>query len=163
MPLDTATRLRPTTRRGVRRPRAPRWLLALHVFIRRASLDGRLAVGVEPSRSDALWARAGQLMKLDARRQLAAGLETRLDAARDHRAAFTARAPLQRRDLIADTALVRSIVDRLHDPVPVTPRGMARLRMLLVDGTSPMYHPAAPDALHTELASIRHVLEPSPR
>ena len=42
-------------------------------------------------------------------------------------------------NMIAAEEIIDSITLRLHSPRPVTARGMARLRILLADGASPLY------------------------
>jgi hypothetical protein len=47
--------------------------------------------------------------------------------------------PMHRANIAAAHALIDEVTRRLHAPQPVSTRGMARLRQLLSDGTSPLY------------------------
>jgi hypothetical protein len=42
-------------------------------------------------------------------------------------------------NIVAAEDLIDAITLRLHSPRPVSPRGMARLRVVLSDGSGPMY------------------------
>jgi hypothetical protein len=54
---------------------------------------------------------------------------------------MTARIPVQRREVFANEDLIEEIVARLTSGRPLGLRGIARLRMLVADGTGPLYLP----------------------
>jgi hypothetical protein len=52
------------------------------------------------------------------------------------------------------------LVDRLRAPDPVAAAGIARILVLLRDGSSPLYLPARPDLLAAELDHVQRALAP---
>ncbi|CAN5219817.1 hypothetical protein BH09ACT8_BH09ACT8_23990 [soil metagenome] len=54
--------------------------------------------------------------------------------------ALSSRLPLQYARIVAAEDVVDEVTLRLHAPLPVRARGMARLRLLLSDGAGPLYH-----------------------
>lgn len=73
------------------------------------------------------------------RHRLAEALASVLDRARRAPHLPSARVPLRRSQIIADEALIEEIVECLRGAHPVRARGVARLRLLLADGTGPLY------------------------
>jgi hypothetical protein len=77
-----------------------------------------------------------------ARRRYADGLENAVERGRDVRTSFTAAVPVSHeasgpaRDALLDVA------ERLRQPRPVCPEGVARVRRLLTDGGGPLYYGA---------------------
>ena len=61
--------------------------------------------------------------------------------------ALTARAPLQRAQIVAARPFVANLAQRLRDVERPHAAGVARARQLVVDGTSPLYTPSHPGAL----------------
>ena len=51
----------------------------------------------------------------------------------------SSRIELNAPDVVAAEEIIDSITLRLHSPRPVTARGMARLRIVLADGSGPLY------------------------
>ena len=134
-----------------RHPATPRTgarpLLGLLVRLQRGALDRALADGAAPLRSPALALRA---------RQLESGREVALVAARlrailheaDHPSpGFTARAPVQRAQVAAARPFIANLIERLQGMEHPRAAGVARARLLLVDGSSPIYAPSDPGAL----------------
>jgi hypothetical protein len=114
--------------------------LRIEVFLRRWSLDHRLAMGERPDFDPALGLRAQQLMRDKTRRTLARSLR------RDVRLAFEpirwgASAPLDRRAVADARPLMDGIARRLTAPAPVGVRGVALISDMLSDGASPLYEP----------------------
>ena len=93
-------------------------LLRLHARLAGWRLDRRLAGGADPWDDELLGCRAEQLQASE-RRTLP-----------------------QPSAMYADELL--ALAERLDAERPVDPRGVARARMLLLDGTSPLYRPASP-------------------
>ncbi len=52
---------------------------------------------------------------------------------------LSSRVPLNVPNIAAAEDRIDEVTLRLHSPRPVTARGVARLRLLLSDGTGPMY------------------------
>jgi hypothetical protein len=49
--------------------------------------------------------------------------------------------PVHHDAIMGSAALIDQVALRLHSPLPVRARGMARLRLLLSDGSGPLYQP----------------------
>ena len=101
--------------------------------------DRMLAVGVHPSEGSALAVHAARLISVDEREAIARSLRRVVDDARNRDALVSSRVQLNVPNITAAQERIDHVTLRLHSPRPVTPRGVARLRMLLADGTGPMY------------------------
>ena len=100
--------------------------------------DRMLAVGVPAPAGSALAAHAARVTSFDERVGLARTLRSVLDAS-NRDAPMSSRIPLNAHNIAAARHRIEEIALRLHSPLPVSPRGMARLRLLLSDGTGPLY------------------------
>ena len=60
---------------------------------------------------------------------------------------LTARAPIQRAQVVAARPFLAHLADRLAEASHPGAVGVARARLLVTDGTSPVYAPADPGAL----------------
>ncbi len=123
---------------------------------RRASLDRALAHGEDPAASAALAARTTQLAAPPTRARIAAGLE---------RMALEVEAPLAPFAVAPSRPAVRANRDALLDLAallrldrPLYARGIAMLRLVLVDGTGPAYTDRHGEALRRELDLARATL-----
>lgn len=115
-------------------------MLRLRVWVRRYSLDQRLAEGAAATESPELSCRAAQLQSERMRRKLALWLERTLQAAQRPAQRISAALPLDRDAIrIARPELLSLARDlaEVHEPVEV--RGVARAHLLLSDGASPLY------------------------
>jgi len=135
--------------RAMRPPLTAR--LAARAFA--GTLDRSLMEGADPVSSPRLAARAAQLTSRASRDELAEGLGSALRSAQRSRrssSALTRRAPV-----LANAALLAELAGVLRGPAPLYAGGIARVRRLLTDGTSPMY--TSPDAstLERELRKAR--------
>jgi hypothetical protein len=101
--------------------------------------DRMLAVGVSAPAGSALAVHAERLTTVDEREGLAHSLRRSVGDARNRDAWMSSRVPLNIPNITAAENRIDQITLRLHSPRPVTARGMARLRVLLADGTGPMY------------------------
>jgi hypothetical protein len=101
--------------------------------------DRMLAVGVSAPAGSALAVHAERLTTVDEREALAHSLRRSVGDARNRDAWMSSRVPLNIPNITAAEDRIDQITLRLHSPRPVTARGMARLRVLLADGTGPMY------------------------
>jgi hypothetical protein len=104
-----------------------------------AKFDRMLAVGATPAEGSPLAVHAARLTSVDEREALARTLRRSLDDARNHDARPSARVPLNVPNIVAAEDRIDQVTLRLHAPRPVSARGIARLRVLLSDGTGPMY------------------------
>jgi hypothetical protein len=144
---------RPRAARPASRPRRPRLRLEVLVWWRGIELDRRLAAGEDPWASDALALRARRLTSARSRRHVADGLAGVLRSAGNGRPGFTAAVRPRSGDVLEAIAAIASIERRLRAPAPVGPRGMALVRLLLIDGNGPLYRPGDPGALDSRLRS----------
>jgi hypothetical protein len=127
--------------------------------LRRAALDRRLANGADTTDSRALTARAWQITRPSARERLAAGLDRVLvDAARPRRER-SARVPVCRAEVEVARREILRLVERLRDPRPVYPRGVALARRLLTDGGGPLYAASANDELWRQVRRAAAALD----
>jgi hypothetical protein len=101
--------------------------------------DRMLSVGAVPSEGSALAVHAQRLTSVDEREAIARSLRRSVDDARDRFARVSSRVPLNIPNITASEDRIDEVTLRLHSPRPVSARGMARLRVLLADGTGPMY------------------------
>lgn len=102
-------------------------------------LDRAIEDGVLATAGTALAVHVTRLTSLREREQLARALRTVLCDARGRRHGMTSRIPVRTSAVLAAADLVDELTLRLHAPLPVRARGMARLRLLLSDGRGPLY------------------------
>ncbi len=123
-----------------------------------ARLDRLLAGGEASESSVALALRAQRLVRPVARMELARAL-LRLLALAVGPPQATAPARVDRRRVRSAEAELHVLVDRLVAGGPVSAYGIAQLRGLLADGSSPLYHRANPDDLGARLRDVRAALD----
>jgi hypothetical protein len=133
--------------------------LALTVWWRATELDRRLAAGENPWSSEALALRARKLTRARSRRHTADGLAGALRCARNAGPRFAAAVRPRNPEVLEASAAIASIERRLRGPGPVAARGVALVRMLLIDGNGPLYRPTDPDALSTRLRAAAAALQ----
>jgi hypothetical protein len=150
----------PSRRRGPAR-RRPRLRLALSVWRHGTELDRALAAGEDPWASDALALRARALTRRRSRRRVADGMAGVLRSGRDGHPGFTAAVRPRSEDVLQAADLIGSIERRLRGPGPVTARGVALIRLLLIDGNGPLYRPDDEGALGSRLRSAAAALRPA--
>ncbi|HUO72810.1 MAG TPA: hypothetical protein VMU39_18730 [Solirubrobacteraceae bacterium] len=144
-----------------RSPRRRRWIhLALIAWWQAPRLDADLAAGVNPSATAVLGVRAQLITRRRSRRRVADGLAGALARARGGTPGLTAAIAPHTREVLSARAVLSALDRRLRAPEPVSARGMAMLRTLLTDGTSPLYQPAGPGALGSRLRAAAAALEP---
>jgi hypothetical protein len=126
-----------------------------------ASLDSQLAAGRAPESSAMLAARARHIVSLR-RRQAAARNWDRLAevAQRGHGKSGPAR-PVRASQIAAAEPAIRELVRRLSAPLPVTARGVAMAKILLTDGTGPVYSRHSRVTLAAALGSAITQLDPA--
>ena len=125
-----------SARRGQARPAVRARMTAR---LRAARFDRALAVGVPAPAGSALAAHAARLTSVAERQTVARALRRAVRDAKDTRATQSGRVPMHRANIASAEALIDEVTLRLHAPHPVSARGMAQLRQLLSDGTSPLY------------------------
>jgi hypothetical protein len=123
------------------RHEAPRPAFSARLLARlfAAKYDRMLAVGVPASPGSALAVHAQRLTSVDEREAIAHALRRSVEDACNRDARVSSRVPLNIPNITAARDRIDQVTLRLHSPRPVTARGIARLRVLLSDGTGPMY------------------------
>jgi hypothetical protein len=147
--------LEESTGLGLRRVR---WWDRLVVRARASSLDTQLAAGASPEASVPLALHAGRLCQPAQRRLLARSL-TRAVAAADAPVGRRLRIPVCRAAVHQARAELAALSGRLVASGPVDVHGVARVRMLLADGTGPLYQPAPPGRLRREAVDALKALD----
>ncbi len=113
--------------------------MKLKAMLHTRRLDQELASGADPNTDPLRHQRALELVEEETRRRIAANLRRALAEAEAPRSPFSVKAPIARAAIRDSREDVEDVADRLSDPTPVSPQGVARARMLLTDGTSPLY------------------------
>jgi hypothetical protein len=121
-------------------------------------LDEQLATGASPESSVTLALHAGRLCRPAQRRLLARSL-TRIVAAADAPVGNRLKMPVCRAAVHHARAELAAVAGRLGASGAVNVHGVARLRILLADGTGPLYQPAPPERLRRELTEVRAALD----
>ncbi len=124
--------------------------------LRAGSLDRRLAAGACPDAGALLAARAAQLTTPATRSELADCLDRLVDRA--HERPSRARVRPSAAAVDACRAGLAETGGRLRGPEPVYARGVAMLRVLLIDGSGPVYVDRRGDALARALAAVATAL-----
>ncbi len=102
-------------------------------------LDRELDAGAVPMPGSALAAHVARLTTVDEREALARALRHAMAEAHHAAAGVPLRIPVNWESMLPCRDVVDDITLRLHSPRPVRARGGARLRILLSDGTGPLY------------------------
>ena len=126
---------------ALRRDATPRMPLRARVTARlfAGRFDRMLAVGAPAPAGSALAAHAARLSSVGEREAIARSLRRAAADARNRGAIMSSRMALNVPNIAAAEDRIDQVTLRLHSPRPVTPRGIARLRLLLADGSGPMY------------------------
>ena len=131
--------------------------------LRGSALDGQLAAGQEPEHSCRLALRAAQLVAPGNREQLAAAWERMIVRAQSPRRPGDPTAPLARAPIAAARRQISELTAALRVARPVPAGGVAMARLLLTDGSGPLYSSRAPVALSAALAETIRRLDPAER
>ena len=137
--------------------RRVRWRDRLAVRARTSALDAALAAGTSPDSSVPLALHAARLCAPAQRRLLARTL-TRIVAASEA-AGRHLTAPVCKPSVRRVRPQLAGIAGRLSAAGPVDVQGVARLRLLVADGTGPLYQPARAEDLRYELAAVVAALD----
>jgi hypothetical protein len=122
----------------VLQPRRIRLRDRLAARVRRHALDRRLAAGEPPERSAALSVRATRLIQPAVGDFLARELAA-IVAEADGRDVARGRIAARRRAVFEAADDLEALARRLAAPHPRSARGVAQVRLLLADGTGPLY------------------------
>jgi hypothetical protein len=142
--------------------RPPRRTEYLRARFRSYRIDAELAAGSVPWRSRLHAARAIQLTSQRSRRSLAGSLERIADEAQSPgRRGALAAVPVSAAQVGPAMPLIRQIATELRAQRPIDARGVARLRLLLCDGSSPFYVSGRPSTLRAALGQVAGWLAPT--
>jgi hypothetical protein len=122
-----------------------------------AKFDRQVAAGAVPQPGTPLAAHVARLTSVKERENVARAFRRVLQGGPQARAAVQVRIPMFSNRITESRDVIDDITLRLHSPRPVNAEGMARLRMLLSDGTGPLYfqgHGQLADELRTALAAL---------
>jgi hypothetical protein len=128
------------------------------VWLRRSSLDTRLAQGASPDEAPELAARATQLVSQRTRCGLATGIVRAVEAAAERSGSFSSSAPLNRQEIQSARAELLQLAEDLRSPGPLQPRGVALTEQLLTHGDSPLYGPSIEGSLRDAVRHARTAL-----
>jgi hypothetical protein len=128
------------------------------VRVGRFGLDQALARGVHPSAGRRLSRRALELCDPPTRRKIAVDLERAVEEADQPPRPLSAAVPLNRVAIRELRSLLLTLAEDLRSGDPINPRGVARTRLLLMDGYSPLYESRPPRELEEELRRTRAAL-----
>src|SRR5215469_16404634 len=121
----------PSAPPGSRR-RSPKVGLRLRVHLHRARLDRQLADGLAAEAFHDRALRATQLAGMPTRRQVARSLRRLVEnAERPTGVVVSAAVPVRRRSVLAWREALLGLAERLEQPVPLDPCGVARALILL--------------------------------
>jgi hypothetical protein len=127
----------------------------LNARLHAPSLDRELASGIAPWRSPPHAARALALTCTRNRRGLARSLERLIEQAHEPRALYRGAVVEPCREQVLDALPVMlGVSGRLRSADPIDARGIARLRILLSDGSGPCYVRIQRNALTDALQEI---------
>ena len=124
-------------------------------------LDRELASGTSPATGAALSLRAEALGAPAVREALAVRLRRVLDDARRGRKPGRAQVPVVTSAVLAAAQELEALADRLQATGPVGAGGLAKLHLLLRDGSSPLYSSRARESLRNAAADALDALEPT--
>jgi hypothetical protein len=125
-------------------------------------LDRTLAAGVQPETDVLLAMRAERIACLTMRRQLARSVRRLIDASADTRTSvYAPRSMAVLPRVAACRADFEELESHLLAPAPLSARGVARVRMLLRDGSGPLYRYESRQDLRRLVRDVIEALEPT--
>lgn len=132
----------------------------LNARVRARRLDRALADGALPDSSAAMAMRARALVRADTRKELAASIR-RITGERAAPVAIGLRVGTVTARGTAIGPDLDRLADRLLEPGPVAPRGVALTQELLTDGAGPLFWAESPDDLGARIRQALEALEPT--
>lgn len=130
----------------------------LRARLRSVELDRALAAGARPEQSAALELRARNLIAARTRSEF--GHSIRRIARPSRSAPSVVRVPAAGTTLADSDHLLHRLARRLLAPAPVDARGMAQVRLLLSDGSGPLFDRRRASELGLRLEAATQALEP---
>jgi hypothetical protein len=135
--------------------------LRMKVWWSKDGLTRELAAGADSLESRELALRAGQLTAKQTRALVACSLEDMVEQSTRSRSPFTAQVPVNRRKVRAARKELLGLIARLRSAELVTPRGMARVLLLLTDPELPLYGRASKEQLAHAIIDATECLDAS--
>jgi hypothetical protein len=129
----------------------------LKARVRAGALDRQLVEGAGPDTSVALALHAARVYGPSQRRILARSLSRLAGSPDSHSARL--HVPVDHEAVRRAYGELEAVADRLDGEGPVSVQGVARIRLLLADGTGPLYRAARPEQLRRELQSALRALD----
>ena len=111
------------------------------------AMDTKIADGAGRPLDPALARRATALTSPRVREDLARSVRRVIGDAREPANPLRPRAPVAREEVVAASHELRQLASRLLAPMPVTAHGVAKVRLLLSDGSGPLYRRDRPGDL----------------
>ena len=155
--IATAARVRPSAEVQTREDRVSLGF-RVRAWWQRASLDWRLAAGVDPAMSLALERRATRIASARFRAGLAVGLERVLEAAEEPPDTLSSSAPLRRAEVLASRCALSSLARELRSERAVRAHGVALTQRLLTDVRGPLYAATSADEIERAAREARDAL-----
>ncbi len=134
----------------------------LAMRMRAWELDTAIANGANPDSTAALSLRANRLIGRPARRRLSRSIRRLAQQSRLPPRPIHESAPICWRQVVRLRPLLEELAVRLAGPGPVDARGVAQLRLLLIDGSSPLFSHSRAEELEAVLEAALDALEPRP-
>jgi hypothetical protein len=129
--------------------------------LRAASLDRQLAAGRAPESSRVLAARAQKLVSPKMRRKLVEDWERVVDLSRRTPPTHCPHVPVCRRGVAAAQPELNEMLSFLLAPRPTAVRGVAMVRVLLINGAGPLFNRHCPTELRVAVRQATASLDPS--
>jgi len=136
--------------------------LRFRTWVARNRLDSEIATGAafdDPLRRQ----RARFLVEPRTRARIAAQLEHVLPYAERQPGRGSTAAPMDKTTIEEARPLLIDLARELRDPGPVSPTGVARAKIMLTHGASPLYEAGEPHELAPQLKAARAALQMGPR
>jgi hypothetical protein len=133
----------------------PSLLARLRALPHRTALDRALAAGIDPLATPAIAARADVLRSRREREALASAIYLMLKDANHPPPMFTPRVPVARDAVQRSRPELLALAAELRQAADVSPRGVATTRLLVADGTGPLYTNAGSRALGAAVLRAR--------
>lgn len=126
-----------------------RWLNLL-ARLKTGELDAQLANGIDPEWSAVLFSHAVRIVRPRCCAVLASSLR-RVAADSERNRGISNRVPLAREEVRSAQRELVGLAERLERPAPIRARGVAQIRLLLGDGSGPLYRRQSGRRLIAEL------------
>jgi hypothetical protein len=133
--------------------------LRMRVWWAKDRLTRQLARGAASVDSRELALRAGQITAKRTREVVSDSLDELLKQATNPKPLFASQVPVKREKVAEVGPQLTELRDRLREPRPVRPQGMAELLLLLTDPERPLWGLASADELEDAIIEAREHLD----